>query len=761
VRNQMKIMMMIIVIAILFIPQVFAVPDIISIDGQVMHEENITITGSGFGTKQITTPLIIETFEPYSVGQMLNTITAAGSPLIYDSNNPSSDPNPSVISASPLSRPGKSAHFTYVRGTGYGLAKWLYKEMPILTTSRHIMLDAWVYATVEENWTEEDNLGGPQLKVFGFVNGAPYWNSTAGTGLCQQIFVNGSTQWANSLHEHHPYRAGTNNATTFATSSYGSPVVQNDGQWSHIRYYLDTGEFDVSAPPYTGSSKLYRGNILVQSAAVQWYQTGFTGRINGFRAGSYTGNTATSHVEVYWDNIYVDNSWARVEIGNNQNYALSTHTEIQIPHTTWNDSTIQFTVNLGNFNTSEQLYLFVVDEGGVASEGFPLAMESVPTITSVSGTLSHGNNITLTGSGFGIKNPVEPVLWDSIDNQHSYSGLVEGQTIPTGDDYPWATNGNYDYVGSLKYGISNPRILGKPYYHTGMINATPPSYIGYLGFQDLGEENPKQLYINWWFRVNGNMASGSGGTSSTKLVRAWSDFTGQNGRISWCADQEAHYTWNGTAVVPQGSWHHWGGVEDGITWNKLEFAVDSNGIGSNAASFKSWTNGQPIFNVANLGTPSESDSINYLYVLGFDPNYGNSLDNVFADFTEIYIDTTFARIDICNSSNWTAYPKHCEIQIPHTTWNDSTIQFTANLGSFNASEQLYLFVVDENGNASNGYPITLGQPPQSSCPSHDTNGNSIIEASEIGTALSDWLSGQFTINQIIQLMAYFKRGTCA
>lgn len=68
------------------------------------------------------------------------------------------------------------------------------------------------------------------------------------------------------------------------------------------------------------------------------------------------------------------------------------------------------------------------------------------------------------------------------------------------------------------------------------------------------------------------------------------------------------------------------------------------------------------------------------------------------------------------------------------------------------------FAIRNNGNA----PVTLLFAPlgQSSCPSHDTNDNSIIETSELRTALNDWFSGTLNMQNLLNLMGDFKRETC-
>jgi hypothetical protein len=48
-----------------------------------------------------------------------------------------------------------------------------------------------------------------------------------------------------------------------------------------------------------------------------------------------------------------------------------------------------------------------------------------------------------------------------------------------------------------------------------------------------------------------------------------------------------------------------------------------------------------------------------------------------------------------------------EIQIPKA-WSGSSITFTVNQGTFREGDLVYLFVVDQDGNTGNGFPITIG-----------------------------------------------------
>jgi len=86
------------------------------------------------------------------------------------------------------------------------------------------------------------------------------------------------------------------------------------------------------------------------------------------------------------DDAYVDNSWQRVEIGNNATYNSCTLREIQ-PATSWADGSVTFTVNQGSFADSSAGYIFVTDASGVRNTGYSVTFgagesdTTAPTVT--------------------------------------------------------------------------------------------------------------------------------------------------------------------------------------------------------------------------------------------------------------------------------------------------------------------------------------------------------------------------------------------
>lgn len=85
---------------------------------------------------------------------------------------------------------------------------------------------------------------------------------------------------------------------------------------------------------------------------------------------------------VWVDNLYADNTWARVMIGDAPTYTACRRMAPQIP-IAWNDNTIRVHVKNGRFNVNDQIYVYVFDQNGtVNQEGYPMVLRPVgPTPT--------------------------------------------------------------------------------------------------------------------------------------------------------------------------------------------------------------------------------------------------------------------------------------------------------------------------------------------------------------------------------------------
>lgn len=93
---------------------------------------------------------------------------------------------------------------------------------------------------------------------------------------------------------------------------------------------------------------------------------------NGIRIiDNFTDVSGVDGTSVYMDDLYLDNTFARVMIGNASTFAASTTREVQIP-TAWADGSISIRINRGSFGSSASAWLYVIDKNNTPSAGFPI-----------------------------------------------------------------------------------------------------------------------------------------------------------------------------------------------------------------------------------------------------------------------------------------------------------------------------------------------------------------------------------------------------
>ena len=350
---------------------------------------------------------------------------------------------------------------------------------------------------------------------------------------------------------------------------------------------------------------------------------------------------------------------------------------------------------------------------------FALAAPSIMSAIPVT-TFSHGAVVNISGSGFGTKNPVAPAQWDPVDGM--YQNITEDSVIPVGGSNPWSGQEGSEH--NAAFTLANPRgkflakYSNKAYLSDGVGQAvlgennypdTGTLYISYWAYPHQDPGNPG--YSNKFFRLTG--ANGWGDANDgisaavifTPFVLQFYDFTDGFRYDSW--------NWGSPFVVSK--------------WNRLETIVDNTAnpkprvtIYSNNTSFLTAISGDGNGLSAGSTTGALRSDITRIGTLGADwSNEQNSPVPQF-DWGEVYVDTTLARVEICNAQTKAA-STHCEIQIPQNIWTDNgqpngaTLQIKVNQGSFPDGSQQYLYVVDANGvpsdstsvSGTQGFPVTF------------------------------------------------------
>jgi hypothetical protein len=328
---------------------------------------------------------------------------------------------------------------------------------------------------------------------------------------------------------------------------------------------------------------------------------------------------------------------------------------------------------------------------------------AAPSISNITGTVSTGQSVTVSGSGFGTKAMAPPVIFDTVDNQSSYSGLSNGASVPYGGSYPWGDN--TDGTGNMLFSTTEGRNGSKCYKG---LNTSWKATVGNVTFS-----NPsQQIYASWWWKTD-TAAYNSSISQSSKFIRLGSSTDISNLTFSWTEEAAYVYSTNGGGYGSQTGnlWASWLGKVN--SWDFYEVSID-------------WANKTYTLKINNQVSKQQSWSgitpfnFDYIWKIGWD---GGGTNPIFLTswLDDIYVDRTFSRVMIGNASTYSACT-HFEMQ-PPTTWNANGQSITANVnqGSFANGTTAYLYVVDSAGTASNGQQITFGSGTTTTLPAAPTN----------------------------------------
>ena len=324
-------------------------------------------------------------------------------------------------------------------------------------------------------------------------------------------------------------------------------------------------------------------------------------------------------------------------------------------------------------------------------------VNTIPTISSVSGVIYHGGNVNIDGSGFGVKFPVLPTRFEDFEPINS---LRIGGT--TWDDWEYSDTddmiiqsnlSNRGSASRINQGADNPETFVPV---LGMIKNTPTTDQEFYHFQ--------KNYYDWsgtWVPDGINH----------KVIRVWSengagsqpDFVGNYPINSVTVEGATGCSQNINGAYPlmnsyQDEWFSW---EYYIGQNSAPAVCDG--------TLRIYLNNNERVNRVDYGY-EDSDTTGLLKTYGVewsqDGNHPSGTAYTYVD--DLYIDLdSYAHIIMGDEDTLVASANR-EIQIPYN-WSDAEINITVNQGSFANGSTAYLFVVDSDGNVSDGYPITFAE----------------------------------------------------
>lgn len=352
------------------------------------------------------------------------------------------------------------------------------------------------------------------------------------------------------------------------------------------------------------------------------------------------------------------------------------------------------------------LFLFLAACGSGGGTSLPSSGISPPALTGYTGNMTNGSSITISGSSFGTKLTGAPQRWDNFE-----SGTV-GAII----------NGNNPIVGEVWSDWVNTS--SRPTYGTGMLrtNSTRSAQSALTGestqcLQHIREANPEWYFTYWYYFDQADSERQSkpwilyGSSNDEPIAYAgWGQVAVDQGiRMSFIDGGSALTGW---PPAYDGWWAGPDVTQARNRWIRIEvYLKESSGANVQDASYRMWTylnNGSPpVLGPYRYPKAVSRTGSGHWRQLMIGPYKGGGPATLHVYMDDIYIDSTQARVEICDTATWAARTK-CEIQIP-SAWSTTSITATVNRGSFGATDNAYLYIVDSNGDANNnGYAITFG-----------------------------------------------------
>jgi hypothetical protein len=423
--------------AVLLLPCiVFAAPSVDAVSGALAHGGSVTITGSGFGTKPTPASVVWDNVES---GAFSGGWTSSRDLSVSSSVSRHADSTYSGYCNMNVEK-----HCSFTGGTNG--TTWFAQY--------------WFYLGSNFVWVRNGTLSLGNVKIFRLWNSGEtsenFWMAWGGYDVIASTETVATYDW-------NPVIPGT---------SYVDLVLGNDDPgyvdpgwigWKHFDsnvtsqvWHLFQFEWKEGTTDGTfrawldGKQIINRSNLNTGSTTKRIYDLGFYN----------SASTGGTNSDFYLDDAYIDNTWARVEIGDAATYATSAHREIQ-PATAWDNGSLTVTLNRGSFGVSDNAYLYVVDSAGaVNADGYAItfgdnvadttpAAFSIPDNTGVARSTAIGSdNITVAGidnettlalTGTGCEYSINGAAWATAADNVSLNDNVSLR-VTSSDAYNTATN---------------------------------------------------------------------------------------------------------------------------------------------------------------------------------------------------------------------------------------------------------------------------------------------------------------------------------
>lgn len=319
-------------------------PQITAAAGEFSKGGAVVITGAGFGSKAVPGPLLWEDFEEGVNGVSIDQVTTKGWTVSAPEGN-------SVTYSDEHNRPGSTlcSKHDMQRGTlGANAARLI---SPTQQELDRVYLSFWVRISMGDPVPGDPDYPERQLKLWRVIDAdTDSWGYR--TFKSQHwIYTNGSRSAYYQMDRPSPqslYFIAPPNPSWYRIEFQGLQSAAGVSNGS-----VEVWRTEQSGPMHKTIERL---NFMTTEDSLRWRRFVLG---EGYTSGYANGAT-------YFDNVYLDNSWSRVLIGDASTYSACTVRENQIP-SAWGDDSITVSVNPGSLGEGTA-YLYVVDNNGDYNE---------------------------------------------------------------------------------------------------------------------------------------------------------------------------------------------------------------------------------------------------------------------------------------------------------------------------------------------------------------------------------------------------------
>jgi hypothetical protein len=352
--------------------------------------------------------------------------------------------------------------------------------------------------------------------------------------------------------------------------------------------------------------------------------------------------------------------------------------------------------------------------GSVAQESNEVgpvdAAEVVTGISSVSGTISSGQSLTIAGGGFGTKSTPAPILWDD------FQSATVGSNLP-GRSPPVGAAGAYQRINPS--GVSSIPTISDTRSYSGDRCAFQRYTAGQEVFPKLANSvgTIDSVYIAFWayytrYTGTGSFGifkwnrAGGGPDPYTANPRFYETIRPNSSGIVTAIDR-GYLNGGGTTWDQAAPGYNAANEPDSDGWHFIEYWYKLSTPGVANGKFHKWSDGLQCSALGDNEMTRQSGTTGQIqYVIScFDgmssPPATTGID-LFMD--NYWIDVTPQRVVVGNASTWAACTR--KDPQPAASWGATSIGVTANLPNYSPGNTVYFYVVDADNVpvSTNGFP---------------------------------------------------------